>query len=304
MPDLPESFARTIREVHGPAGEAWLARLPTLIEALAQRWSLRVAAPFPNLSYNYVAPAVRADGVAVVLKLGVPHPELNSEIEALRLVAGGGMVRLYAADAAQGALLLERLHPGTVLSRLADDDQATLIAAEVMRQLWRPAPPEHGFPTAARWAAGLTRLRTRFAGGTGPLPPHLVEQAEALFADLLASAGEPVLLHGDLHHENILAAQRQPWLALDPKGVVGEREYEVGALLRNPIPGLLARPDPRAVLDRRIHLLAERLHFDRARLRDWALAQAVLSAWWSVEDHGGGWEWALACAEHLAALKL
>jgi streptomycin 6-kinase len=91
---------------------------------------------------------------------------------------------------------------------------------------------------------------------------------------------------------------------VDPKGVIGEHEYEVGALLRNPIPGLLARPDPRAVLDRRLRLLAETLGFDLRRLRDWALAQAVLSAWWSIEDTGAGWEWSMTCAEHLAAVRV
>ncbi len=113
---------------------------------------------------------------------------------------------------------------------------------------------------------------------------------------------EPVLLHGDLHHDNILAAEREPWLAIDPKGIVGEPAYEVGALLRNPLPGLLARPEPGRVLARRIEQLAAELGFDRARIRGWALAQAVLSAWWSYEDHGDGWRETIACAELLAAI--
>src|SRR5438067_1309862 len=90
------------------------------------------------------------------------------------------------------------------------------------------------------------------AGAAGRVRGALGGQAEAIFAALLATQVAPVLLHGDLHHENILAAARQPWLAIDPKGVVGEPAYEAGALLRNPLPWLLEQPDPRGVTARRV----------------------------------------------------
>ncbi len=302
MNAVPGGFARTIVELYGETGVEWLKRLPSLIADCAQRWSLRVLPPFDPLSYNYVAPAVRIDGTDVVLKVGVPNPELLTEIEALRLFGGRGIVQLLDADPEQGILLLERLKPGTLLSSLTDDEQATSIAVQVMQQLWRPVPPEHPFPTVGRWAAGLQRLRDRFDGGTGPFPAAWVERAERLFAELIKSMAEPVLLHGDLHHFNILAAERQPWLALDPKGVVGEPAYEVGALLRNPFPHILSVPQPGRVLARRVDQLAEELGFDRARLVGWGVAQAVLSAWWSFEDHGHGWEPGITFAKILATL--
>jgi streptomycin 6-kinase len=130
----------------------------------------------------------------------------------------------------------------------------------------------------------------------------MVERAEALFAELLASSGAPMLLHGDLHHENILAAERAPWLAIDPKGLIGEAEYEVGALMRNPLPRLLALPDVTATLARRFDILAETLNFDRQRMIAWSWAQAILSAWWHIEDHGHGWEPTIALAERLTPL--
>lgn len=302
---IPETFARTMVELYGPAGAAWVKRLPTLIRECEQRWSLTVGPPFPNLSYNYVAPAVRADGAPVVLKLGVVNAELLAEIEALRLYDGRGCARLLAADPAQGILLLERLLPGAPLTHLAevDDEQATTIAAQVMQTLWRPLPTGHPFPTTAKWAAGLQRLRATFDGGTGPFPAALVETAERLFTELLASSAEPVLLHGDLHHDNILAAGREPWLALDPKGLAGEPAYEVGALMRNPSPQVWQWPNLGRVLARRLDQLAEMLGFERERLWGWSLAQAVLSAWWSYEDHGRGWEEGIACAELLAVMK-
>lgn len=140
-------------------------------------------------------------------------------------------------------------------------------------------------------------------GGTGPFPGVLVKTAETLFAELSGSMAEAVLLHGDLHYANILAAERRPWLALDPKGVVGEPAYEVGALLRNPMPELLTQRQPGRILKRRADQLAEELGFDRARLLGWGLVQAVLAAWWSVEDRGHGWEPWIACAELLAVLQ-
>ena len=238
-----------------------------------------------------------------MLKVGVPGPELLSEVEALRLFGGRGAARLVAADARSGALLLERVEPGAPLVALCEEDDAaaTSAAAGVMKKLWRPAPEVHNFPTAAGWGEGLVRLREHFGGGTGPFPRRLFEEAETLFAELLASAAVPVLTHGDLHHGNVLAATRDPWLAIDPKGLVAEPAYEVGALLRNPMPQLLRRPDPVRVTERRIAQLSDELGFERARVRGWGLAQAVLSEWWGIEDTGELGEWGCAAAEVIAA---
>jgi streptomycin 6-kinase len=303
MVRIPQAFSRRMAELHGPAGVEWLLRLPSMLEEFAERWSLTLSPPFEPLSYNYVAPGVRSDGRAVVLKVGVPNPELSTEIEALRCFDGRGSVLMLDADPDRGAILLERLQPGEELSALDDDEKATSIAARVMQQLWREAPAEHSFPAVERWAEGLKRLRREFKGGCGPFPAELVERAETYFEEFLANPHKPVLLHGDLHHGNILSAERKPWLALDPKGVIGEAAYEVGALLRNPMPQLLQAPEPGRLLARRVDQLAEELGFERERLLHWGIAQAVLSAWWSYEDHGHGWEPAIACAKLLTTLR-
>jgi len=284
--ELPTVFVNNVRTAFGAAGDAYLRDLPHLLTVFAQRWELTLLPAFPNLSYNYVAPAVRRDGSEAVLKLGVPHRELRSEVAALTHYAGAGCARLLAADADHGALLLERLRPGDLLRAhvYTDDVQSTTILAEVMAALWRPAPAAHELLTIAVWAAELATLRPTFGGGAGPFPPHLVDIAEHLFAELLASCTTPVVLHGDLHHENVLAAQGGRWLAIDPKGVVGEREFEVYALLRNPLGWPLAQPDPARVLRRRIDQVADRLGLDRERMRLWSVAQCVLSAWWDYSD--------------------
>jgi streptomycin 6-kinase len=111
----------------------------------------------------------------------------------------------------------------------------------------------------------------------------------------------PVLLHGDLHHDNILTATRQTWLAIDPKGIVGEPAYETGPLLLN----MFSKEDPQAekVLARGIAQLSEELGLDQQRIHGWALSRAVLSAIWDLEDTGQGGEEAIACAETLASIS-
>ncbi len=302
MHGLPDGFTRQISATFGAAGVAWLARLPATIADCERRWGATFLPPFDNLTFSYVAPVTLPGGATAVAKLGVPSSELTAAIAAHRLYDGVGCARLLDADAASGLLLLEHLRPGTMLSALPDDEEATVIAAETMRCLWRPVPDEHPFPTVADWFVGLQELRDEFGGGTGPFPARLIEEAERLAADLLPSQATPVVLHGDLHHFNILAAERQPWLAIDPKGVVGEPAYEVGALLRNPR-GLVFETRAPAVLARRLDLLSRELGLERARLRAWAVAQAVLSAWWGYEDNGDfDREW-LVWAETLAAIK-
>lgn len=297
---LAPALVRNITDIIGTAGEEWLEHLPRLLEECAERWSLTIEAPYEHLSYNYVSRVIRSDGSPAVLKVGVPDRERISEIAALEAFNGNGMVLVFEADTALGASVIERLEPGEPLNRLTeagDDDAATRIAAGLMRALWRPAA-DGPFPTVSGWADGLTRMRDRFDGGTGPLPTDLVNAAEATFADL-TPVGPPMLIHGDLHHGNILSAQREHWIAIDPKGLVGAPGYDAGNFLRS---NLEAMPDPKAALIRRIDILSAELGMERDDLRRWSLAQAVLSAWWSIEDHGDGWQGTIAVARILAEL--
>jgi streptomycin 6-kinase len=295
---IPENFTQRTIQMNGEEGRAWVEALPATLEEYAERWSLSLQPPF-ELSYNYVAPATRADGSEAVLKLGFPHRELLSEMHALQHFAGRGIVQMLEADFGQQVFLLERIRPGIELVTLEDDEQATRIAAQVMQQLWQPVTSERPLVTVKSWTAGLVQLRPYFEGTTGPFSEHLVNAAEQIFADFVPSQGERVLLHGDLHHWNILSANRQPWLAIDPKGVIGEREYEVGALLRNPDLDQFNDAELKQLQTRRIDIFEEMLGFDRQRILGWGLAQAMLSAWWSVEDCGGFWQQAMRCAQVL-----
>lgn len=278
----PKKFVNNIRNCFEERGEAWLQRLPAILEETAARWSLEILPPVPNLSFNYVAPVVCADGNEAILKVGVPSPELFTEIAALRVYDGRGSVRLLQTDVERGAFLLERLAPGDTLVSLANettDEKATSIVAETMRGLWREAPEPNAFPKIEDWHTGLKELRQEFDGGTGPFPRALVEEAERLEEELFASAAPYVLLHGDLHHDNILAG-RGGWLAIDPKGILGEPAYETGSTLRNLWQDRSPISDPQRLLTRRVHQFSEELGIERKRIRDWAVVQALLSAWW------------------------
>jgi streptomycin 6-kinase len=299
---IPDAFARFIVQLHGDKGKAWLARLPEILASCAEQWQLAYDAPFGNLTYHFVIPARRADGLLVVVKACSPTGEYLQEAEALRLFDGQGMVPLLAHDDANEVMLLQRLVPGTSLRAMADDAAATRIAAGVMRQIWRHVPEDHPFATVDDWHQGFAWLRTTYDGGAGPFPADLVRIAETLYAHLSATSAAPVLLHGDLHHDNILAAGDGTWRGIDPKGLIGEPAYETGSWLRNWLPDLLRVPDPAATLSRRIAIFAEELQMDAARIRDWAIYQAVLSAIASLQDEHVVPTNMLECARLLASL--
>lgn len=268
---LPAALVDTVTAELGDRGRLFLASLPELVEDLAIRWGLGLGLPYEDLSYHYVCRATRDDGTPAVLKVGVPHDEMRNEIAALRHFDGRGMARLYQADEEEGALLLERLDPGATLSAAAaaDDDAATRIAAGVMRGIWREAPPDHDLWNLDRWFQSLW-----LPGET--VPNALVVGAAATARELIDTTAEPVLLHGDLHHFNILSSGSE-WRAIDPKGLVGDPAFELAAFCRNP------HEPPLEVVDRRLGVLCAELGLDRERVCRWLYAEQVLNACWSLE---------------------
>ncbi|MGN6673893.1 MAG: aminoglycoside phosphotransferase family protein [Thermomicrobiales bacterium] len=288
LPEYPPEFLR-----RNSADHAWLQTLPALLDDLAARWSLALAPHFPGIAYNYVAPATRADGTACVLKVSRYIDDTRNEIAALRLWDGDGAARLLATDPERGALLVERLYPGTMLTTVAatDDAAATVIAAGMVRQLWRPAPAQHGLRPLDSWCAAYDRNRDALTRGADGFPAALFQRADAARHDLLASTTAPVALHGDLHHFNILRAQRAEWLVIDPKGLYGDPCFDICQFLRNPDP-----PVPLAVNRRRLDIFCAALGLDRQRTKTWCLVHAVLDACWDFED-GNSWERTIAYAE-------
>ncbi len=292
----PADTLDKLRRLYGDVGAQWIAALPSLIEACAARWSLDLGAPMEVAAFSALYPARHPDGPRV-LKLTVPNPELVSEAAALRWMADRGAVGLIDADLDRGALLLERVEPGTTLyEAVASDDAATRIAARAMARLHAPAPQAHPFPTLEGWGRGFARIRALYGGTSGPIPADLFEEAERRFAELVATSPEPALLHGDLHPWNLLAGPEGAWIVIDPKGVVGDPAAEAACWLRNPMPELLGRPDLERRLARRLDILADESGLDRDRMLGWGAALALLSACWNLEDFGEGWAEATALA--------
>ena len=203
---------------------------------------------------------------------------------------------LLEADPANGAMMLESVRPGRVLADTGSDEEATMIAASVMRDLWRSVPENHPFVAMPEFEGGVEWLRDCSANKASPIPRTLANRAEGLLREFAASRAEPVLVHGDLHHYNILSAERVPWLAVDPKGVVGDPAYDVGPFLYN---RLFDTGNPESVLKRRVDQMSEALGFERDRIVGAAIPRAVLAAW-PCGSVGEPWRDPLRCAELLA----
>ncbi|MDC2864458.1 aminoglycoside phosphotransferase family protein [Bacillus sp. BP-3] len=298
---IPSSFKTTIQDVHGEQGKQWIEKLPSTIQEIEEKLSLQVIQSCSNLSYNYVSIARKENGQDVVLKLGVPSDDLKNEIEALRYFQGEGTVALLDSDSDYGYLLLEYIKPGMSLAYIENEEKATTIIGQTMKKLWKPVPTLYTFPSIEQWSKGLQRLRVHFDGDTGPLPKDLVNKAEDLFPQLIKTISKPLLLYGDLHHDNALCMGTDQWLAIDPKGVIGEAEYETIAYLRN---HLFNKSNPKKVLANRIQQLAEELQLDKERMIAWGLSHCILSSWWYFESHDRVPEETIACARWFDELRV
>ena len=307
---IPLSFKQRIKDVNGEKGAAWLLALSKLLQKYANQWELTLIQPVSKLSYNFVIHSRNATGTDVILKLGVPGTEIESEVAALASYEGRGCVKLLHHSLTDGAILIEEARPGTSIQELTlngRDKEAVLIASQVIKRLQAPSKEGmsqfHPFRTVDDWADGFQRIKAAFGGTTGPFDSQLVDRAEREYRQMSATTAKRVLLHGDLHHGNILSAAREPWLAIDPKGILGDPSYEVGAFIRNPMPDLMAFPNVKDMLHDRIDLFSETLRFERKRVWAWSFSQTVLAAWWLFEDRQEGWESWLNLAEVLLEME-
>ncbi len=262
-------------------GRLWLDDLPRAVEESAAHWKLRLGEPFPYAFTSLAIPGRTEDGRDIVLKVQHVDRETEHEALALRHWNGDGAILLLDRFPAREALLLERCIPGTPVP----PDHALDVLIGLLPRLWKRAtsPPFRTLADeAAHWAAALSARRQ--------INPRLVDAALDAIRDLATSQGEQVLLHQDLHGLNVLAAQREPWLVIDPKPLVGEREFGLAPIIRS----LELGGGRRDVLRRLDHLTSE-LQLDRERARRWCIAQTV--AWSVVEsdipDHVQVVEWLL-----------
>ncbi len=255
-------------------GAAWLAQLPRRLREVCRRWSLAPGRPFEGGACSLALPVSGADALDAVLKLQFPGWESKYEADALEAWAGQGAVRLLAHDDERHALLLERCRPGTPLSD-APASEALAALAELVEQLSIPVdgPFNSLSSEAAQWARNLPATWER-AGR--PFERTLVDRALELFADLSSTQGPAVLLHQDLHGDNVLRAQRQDWLVIDPKPLVGEKAFALAPIVRSSELG-----HTRDAVVHRLDHLADALRVDRERARGWTIAQTMA---WCFQD--------------------
>ena len=262
---IPDGLARSCRG--GPQRAAWLTALPDTIAAIAERWQLTLGGPWTgDATCAWVATAVRVDGSRAVLKIGMPHLEGDHEIEGLQFWDGDPTIRLIDADRDLNAMLFERCEPGTSLRERPEPEQDAVIAG-LLRRLWRRPSPLHPFrPLSTMISAWVDE--TRAAEAAWP-DAGLVRAGIQAFQELSAPAPDDVLLATDLHAGNVLRAQREPWLAIDPKPFVGDRAYDGTQHLVNCEARILA--DPRGTIER----VAGLLEVDGQRLRRWMFARVA-----------------------------
>lgn len=262
---------------------AWLDRLPRLVDDLVEEWDLSIDGTTLHGFCSLVVPVRTGTGEGAALKVTFDGDE-ESEHEGLALQrwAGEGAVRLKRADPHRRALLLERLHARD----LGDswDIEACEVVAGLCTRLHVPAPPQLRRVTSyvARWAADLRTL-----GHDHPLPRRLVDQGLSLADDLVTDpATDGVMVHGDLHYANVLAADREPWLVIDPKPMSGDPHYEPAPMLWNRWDELTSPGGPgiRDGVRRRFHALVDAGGLDEDRARAWVVVRTVLSAGWTVQD--------------------
>jgi streptomycin 6-kinase len=260
----------------GPDWATWVDGLPKLVQRQIDEWEL-TAVGAPTHGYcSIVLPASMPNGAPAVLKVAYPDAESEHEHLALRRWSGHGAVRLLRAEPHRRALLLERLQTRN-LNQLWDVEACEVVAA-LYRRIHVPALPQLRSlaELVERWTADLSALPR-----SAPLPRRLVEQAIALGRDLGAdSASTGTLIHGDLHYENVLAADREPWLVIDPKPLNGDPHYEIAPMLWNRWDELAG--DTRDGVRRRFYALVDAAGLADDRARAWVVVRTVHNAMWEL----------------------
>ncbi|GAA1247477.1 MULTISPECIES: aminoglycoside phosphotransferase family protein [Streptomyces] len=275
MIDIPDGLVESQYTYAGEPGRAFIAGLPARVEEFVERWDLRVDGPAMHGMAALVLPVVRGDGTPAAVKFQILDEETEGEPVALRVWDGDGAVRLLDHDAATGTMLLERLDPGRMLDSVEDSRKAVLVIAELLARLTSGPAPD-GMRRLSDIAAGmLAQMPSALAAVPGPADRALLADCAAAVREVAGEAGDR-LLHWDLHFENVLAAEREPWLAIDPKPLAGDPGFDLKPAIDN-------RFDADEVVWR-FDAMSGVLGLDRERARAWTLGRVLQDSLWEIED--------------------
>lgn len=259
---LNPTFISNIRDVYGERGVSWINDLPSQLMLLEAKWNLRFLKIMPDLSYHFVGLVeVKSTGEYAIIKIAPVSKDISIEAKWLHCFTKG-VPKVYWYDEEQYALLMEYLTPGNSLKtivRAGNDDLATRIICHSIRDLQSNQQKQIPLPHISELGKNLPLLK-------GHLDPRLLSKAESWFSDLTHDRSKDVILHGDLHHDNILSSG-STWKVIDPKGYIGDPAFEAGALIYNPRDCF---PNDRSILQvvkRRLKILAEELPFDAEKIK-------------------------------------
>jgi streptomycin 6-kinase len=275
----------------GLTESAWRESVPQLVAACVDRWSLELGEPYVQGAAGHTVRVELPDGSPAVLKLIYPQRESEHEAEALEVWSGDGAVHLFAYDEELWAMLIERCEPGTLLAK-TDPEHALRVLIGILPRLWVEAgEPFHTLESETEW--WVEHLLEHWERAGRPFERRLLDAALDSLRALARTQGEQVLLHQDLHGDNVLSAEREPWLVIDPKPLVGEREFAVAPIVRDPELG-----HSRADVLHRFDRLTSELALDRDRARGWTIGQTIA---WSfdtsyMEHHAQTVRWLLEAA--------
>ncbi|MEU6951318.1 APH(6)-I family aminoglycoside O-phosphotransferase [Streptomyces sp. NPDC045714] len=280
---VPDGLAESYSRSSGEEGRAWVAGLPALVERCIDRWELKRDGGVHSGEASLVVPVLRADGTRAALKLQMPREETTAALIGLRTWNGNGMVRLLDHDAPSSTMLLERLDGSHTLEAVEDDDEAMRILAGLLARLHSvPAPPGlRGLGEIA--AAMVEEVPSAVSSLTDPEDRSRLRGWASAVAELVGEPGDRIL-HWDLHYENVLAAEREPWLAIDPEPLVGDPGFDLWPALDTGWERIEATGDALRVVRRRFDLVTEALELDRGRAAGWTLARLLQNTLWDIED--------------------
>ncbi|MGW2653969.1 aminoglycoside phosphotransferase family protein [Streptomyces sp. NPDC001478] len=281
--DVPDALIASYTRNGGDRERAWIARLPELVAELLDRWELRRDGGVGAGEAALVVPVRRRDGSRAALRLQMPREETTAALIGLRAWNGDGIVRLLDHDPESSAMLLERLDDSRTLASVEDDDAAMSTLAGLMARLHSVPAPE-----GLRGLGDIARdMLASVPGAVGALPdPEERRRLHGWASAVAELAGEPGhrMLHWDLHYGNVLAAAREPWLAVDPEPLVGDPGFDLWPALDTGWERLHATGDAPRVVRRRFDLLTEALGLDRRRAAGWTLARLLQNTLWDIED--------------------
>lgn len=283
--EIPPPLVSSYATGFGEEGRAWIAALPALAADVLERWELRRDGDLWSGQASLVLPVLRRDGTPAALKLQLGREEAAAALIGLRAWKGEGMVRLLDHDPVSSSVLLERLDGARTLASVDDDDAAMgVLAALHARLVAVPAPG--GLPGLGDVAAAmLEQVPQAVADLVDPADRQILRGWASAVADLADDPGDR-LLHWDLHYDNVLAAEREPWIAIDPEPLVGDPGFDLWPALNSRWDDVVAPGGPRRTVRRRFDLLTEALGLDRARAAGWTLGRLLQNALWEIEDGG------------------